>query len=699
MSLRKISAEAFARRLRETSRDPDKRFAFFLGAGCSISSGIPAAGALVKDEWLPRLQRFESPDREHNEWVKERFPDYDGASPGSSYGAVMGELFLNAEERQREIERLCDGRFPGFGYASLASLMALDGGAFNVVLTTNFDDLIADALYLFTRARPLVIHHESLVGFIRSTRTRPLVVKLHGDNRLAPRNTVEETGMLKEEVQRQVASLLHDRGLIFMGYSGNDQGIADTMAALHDTALPLGVYWVSGEEPRGVIRQWLDRKHAVWVERADFDEFMLLLRDAFGLPHPEQRRFDEVFERYKSTYESLSKRIESLASTDPGASALKEAVRRTDRTFPSWYAVELEASRLAKDFPDVADDVYRRGLAQFPDSAPLLGNYANFLWTTRRDNEGAENFYNLALEVDPNEGINLNNYAFFLERVKNDFERAEDFYTNAIKANPSHPRILGNYAAFLQRAHKDFDRAEELFMLAISLDPNDASILGAYAVFLTKARNDFDHAEELFTRAIDADPNHANNLTNYAYFIRIARKDPERAEEFYQRALRVHPDHAPTLGNYAAFLHQTLADLERADDLYKRALEADPAHLNNLCNYAGFLLATGRLEEGLTYLQHAFERLRAEKNPGIEIELLLYRLLHVPQANLRETLRPLKQRLLENARSPGWDFSLNLARARESGIANIQHLESLAAVISGSADVSVLDAWDEWAAA
>ena len=94
---------------------------------------------------------------------------------------------------KREIERLCDGRFPAFGYAVLASLMAMDGGRFNIVLTTNFDDLVADALYLFTAARPLVIHHESLANFIRPTRTRPLVVKLHGDHRLSPQNTFEET--------------------------------------------------------------------------------------------------------------------------------------------------------------------------------------------------------------------------------------------------------------------------------------------------------------------------------------------------------------------------------------------------------------------------------------------------------------------------------------------------------------------------
>ena len=47
-NLRKMNAGEFARRLQIDSLMPDKRFAFFIGAGCSISSGIPGAGLLVK---------------------------------------------------------------------------------------------------------------------------------------------------------------------------------------------------------------------------------------------------------------------------------------------------------------------------------------------------------------------------------------------------------------------------------------------------------------------------------------------------------------------------------------------------------------------------------------------------------------------------------------------------------------------------
>ena len=461
-ALRKIAADEFARRLHETTKQSDKRFALFLGAGCSVSSGVPDAASLVRDHWLPRLRDFRSPHRKDlDAWAKEVFPNYDPQSAAASYGDIMNELFLQAEERQREIESLCDGRFPGFGYACLSALAALEGGRFNVVVTTNFDDLVADALYLFTQARPLVIQHESLASFIRPTRTRPLVVKLHGDHRLSPQNTREETQSLKDEIEKQVRTLLHDRGLIFMGYGGNDVGIRTMLEALPAEALPLGIFWVSRSEPQGAIRPWLESRNAVWVQSADFDELMLLVRNAFDLSPPDRRRFDEVFEKYKATYETLSSRIVSRPETTPEDPALKEAVKRTDESFTDWWAVQLAASRLEKSAPDQAESVYANGLEQFPNSAPLLGNYAVFLQSIRKDHDKAEEYYQRAVQADPNHANHLGNYAVFLQTTRKDYDKAEEYYQRALQADPNDANHLGNYASFLKNIRKDSEKAKE----------------------------------------------------------------------------------------------------------------------------------------------------------------------------------------------------------------------------------------------
>jgi len=448
--LRRVTMEEFARRLKVTTEEIDKRFAFFLGAGASVSSGIPEASDLVKLDWLPRLRDVSSPQRKDLDiWAKEEFPDYNPQNPSIIYGALMEKLFLYPEERQREIERQCDGKFPSFGYAVLASLMVLEGGRFNVALTTNFDDLIADALYLFPQSRPLVIHHESLASYIRPTRTRPLVVKLHGDYRLSPQNTVLETETLKESIEKQVRTLLHDRGLIFIGYGGNDKGIEKMLEALSNEALPLGVFWVSPKQPGDVIRPWLELRDAVWVEKGDFDELMLLVRDVFNLPHPDRRRFEEIFTKYNETYDILSRRIISLSDATPNVPVLKEAVKRTDESFPDEWAVITMARRQEKTDPEQAQTIYLKGLKQFPRSFSLLSQYAIFLIHIRKDSDKAEEYFQRALAAEPNHPVTLGNYANFLWTIRKDYDKAEEHYRRALAADPKRTFFLGNYAGFL----------------------------------------------------------------------------------------------------------------------------------------------------------------------------------------------------------------------------------------------------------
>jgi len=317
------------------------------------------------------------------------------------------------------------------------------------VVTTNFDDLIPDALYLFTESRPLVIHHESLAGYIRSTRTRPLVVKLHGDHRLSPHSTAEETARLAVAIENQVRSLLHDRGLIFIGYGGRDEGILRMLDALPTNALPLGVYWVSAKEPRTTIAGWLEKREAVWVEKQDFDELMLLVKDACALPHPDEKRLEKVFRGYMETYASLSGRIASLPDTAPEAPALKAAARRIDESITDWWSVELAARRVKESDPAEAERIYEEGLERFPSSSGLLGWYAIFLKNVRKDYDRAEELYKRAIDADPHDAADLGNYAVFLDKARKDYERAEEMYRRAIDAEPQRANTLGNYAGFL----------------------------------------------------------------------------------------------------------------------------------------------------------------------------------------------------------------------------------------------------------
>ncbi len=473
--MREISAHECVRRLSAAVECGDSKFAFFLGAGCSVSSGIPGAGSLVK-KWLPKLKRIKTGNESGaEEWAEGYYEDYDGSNPTAIYGKVIEDLFITAAERQTEIESICAGKDPAFGYAVVAKFMSHEEycRSCNVILTTNFDDLVADALYLYTNKKPLVIAHESLIGFVKITRTGPLVMKLHGDARLAPKNLEVETERLDEAVKKVLKTLLTETGLIFLGYGGADKSIAELLRELSPGSLPWGIYWVNKQIPEGDVGDWLEERDAIWVKHQDFDEFMLLLWGEFGLEHPEEKRFADLFGNYRSSFEKLQVKVASSPGSED-KEALEVAIDKVIKQAKDWWAVELEARKYQESDSDRADEIYRAGIGKFPDSHELMGNYALFLDSIRKDYDGAEEYYKRAVVAEPNDADYPGNYAFFLENIRKDYDGAEEYYKRAIEAEPNHANNLGNYAGFLLGTGKS---AEGLDFLARALELTEEPLL------------------------------------------------------------------------------------------------------------------------------------------------------------------------------------------------------------------------------
>lgn len=205
-------------------------------------------------------------------------------------------------------------------------------------------------------------------------------------------------------------------------------------------------------------------------------------------------------------------------------------------------------------------------------------------------------------------------------------------------------------------------------------------------------------ADELYQSSMEADPENANTLGDYVNFLLYDRKDFDKTEELYKRALEADPNHANNLGNYARFLSNIRKNFDEAEELYKRALEADPKHPYVLGNYAGMLLATGRQLDGLSMLDRAID---VPNSPLPQrAECWFYALAHRAPERRDEALAQLKRLIVsEGARSPGWDLSGNVERARSDGHPDAAWLALLADVIGEKAEPSVLDAWPAWVAA
>jgi len=446
-----------------------------------------------------------------------------------------------------------------------------------------------------------------------------------------------------------------------MGYGGNDEGIATMLEALPVEALPLGAFWTGRREPQRRLRAWLEKRDAVWIEMGSFDELMLLIRDVFDLPHPEPRRFEEVFEKYKATYEERSGCIAALPDAAPDALALKEAVKRADKSFRNWNAVAVAASRLEKTDPDLSERIYQDGLIQFPGSAPLLGRYARFLWRIRKEYDRAEAHYQRALAADPNHAASLGGYGVFLDEVRKDYDGSETHRRRALTANPNDPTLLVGYALFLRRIRRDYDGAEAQYRRALVVDPKDVYVLSSYARFLRDVRKDYEGADTHYQRALEADPNDAFNIGSYARFLWVVRKDYDAAEAHFRRALAAAPN---DLGTNSA--------------------------------YAGFRLARGDVDNGLALLDKVLHN--SDNVAALAVESWFYAFAHGPAELRGQALRNLKNAIIDGARSPGPDLSENVERARADGHPDAAWLEGLTAVISDGADIDTLDAWPRWGA-
>lgn len=523
-ALEPMQIDEFIRRLKlNLDSNPDARYCFFLGAGASVSSGILTAGQLVRDHWLKKLKHIKTGNTDNlNSWAEN---NYKGIldEPASFYGKIISELFISPKERQQEIKSITQGIDPSFGYAVLAQLMTHSKYAsrLNVVLTTNFDDLVADALYLYKREKPLVIVHESLSSFMRPSNTRPLVVKLHGDAQLEPKNTAKETEHLKDNVKNALAPILRDSGIIFIGYSGNDNSIVTLLQELPEDSLASGIYWVNSSPPsNNMMYNWLIKRQGIWVKHRDFDTFFLECKSVFQLSKPNLAHSETLENSYDDKLEPL--RI-TIKQDDKLQSSLENALIELE-----WWKIYEEASQHHISNPQKADKIYQDGIQKLPNKFQLIGSYAFFLHHYIKDFPKAKKFYLHTLKLAPNDIRTNSNYALLLDQTKI-YDEANKYYKKTLRLSPNYVKAITNYAYFLTYSQEDFDLAETLYQKALDLEANFATISN-YAYFLSSFRGNYEGADKLYRHALELAPNNIDITCNYIKLLFIMEQNNQALE-------------------------------------------------------------------------------------------------------------------------------------------------------------------------
>lgn len=181
-----------------------QQYCFILGAGASRASGIRTGEEKMR-EWYDYLQKkgtdyIEDCEKELQLKREDYAPIFEEGHnlKNDDYFTLFDLRFAGKPNvAYAYLEKEMEGKYPSYGYYPLAMLLAHTRN--RLIITTNFDTLIEDALYTYTFRHPLVVGHESLASYISNDTQHPVIAKIHRDLLFRPLNRKEDMGKLKEE--------------------------------------------------------------------------------------------------------------------------------------------------------------------------------------------------------------------------------------------------------------------------------------------------------------------------------------------------------------------------------------------------------------------------------------------------------------------------------------------------------------------
>ena len=652
------------------NRNEGQRFAFLLGAGASVTSGIKGAADLAA-KWLTELEEIDP--QAHQLITSDE--EFDADNVAASYTNIYRARFTHfPKDGYNEIENIVSANHvqPSFGYTVLAQVLAKT--RHNIVLTTNFDRLTETALLYYQNIHARVIAHEEMLRVIVIHDQKPSIIKVHRDVHFSPMSDAQEVEELDPKWKPIVRSLLEKYHLICLGYGGNDNGLMKIIEEEITTSQNTNIYWCYQGNRDSNLEAFAKAHPKVLktVKVKGFDEFMLHLNSELEFKLLD-KKIEEIAERRKQNYQEQLKELTETTKDSDDEDALKKLAANT------WWEVELLTQKASS--PEEKNRIFEKGLNDFPNSHELHGSYAVFLTTTLRDYDKADKHFQIALKADHEHSTINGYYALFLSEYRQEFDRAEEYFQIALKADEGHANNNKNYANFLANIRKDYERAEKHHQVALKSDSESVGAKENYAIFLTRIRKNYDKAEELFRIALKDHPKSVRTNARYANFLTSIRKDYDKAEEYYKIALATDSQDGATNGNYAVFLNNIRNDYEKAEKHYQISLNTDPESPIKNGNYAGFLLEQSKKKAAIPHLEKAEKS--NEAKPDLLLELAFYRLALFPELE-EESRKKISALLDKGVRSKGWDFSRIIIQAEKEGCTFIGELKNLAYKISAN---------------
>ncbi|WP_426736978.1 SIR2 family protein [Plantibacter sp. 2H11-2] len=288
-------------------------YSVLLGSGVSTGAGMPTGWGVVRD-LVRQVAVAEAPDDAESHQLAEKDPEAWWAVHGQGdlgYASLLEQLAPTAAARQGLLssyfEPSDDDRAQGIKTPSKAHL-ALAGlvkrGLVRVIITTNFDRLMEQALESVGVSPQVISRPEAVNGMAPLAHAPATIIKLHGDYKdLGTRNTPTELETYPKEWNVLLQQVFSDYGLLISGWSADwDTAL---VSALESGARRYPLYWDLRSSRGTTATRVLRNRSGNVIEAAGADE---------------------VFTELAASVEALQKLSEPPLTTAMAVARLKRAL-------------------------------------------------------------------------------------------------------------------------------------------------------------------------------------------------------------------------------------------------------------------------------------------------------------------------------------------------------------------------------------
>ena len=318
---RTLSLNVFLNTLEEGCKN-ERRYCFILGAGASKTSGIPTGGR----NWAGGTGRVqEQCSKEEIKELKKRLGVRSTKPSSRAYFDLYAMHFFGP---MGTAPLFWSGRWsapwPAWALSPWPPCCQLRN---NLVITTNFDSLVEDALFIYTDKRPIVISHELLAQYINFNTSRPIIAKLHRGLFFDPLNRAEQVNGLSKQWKDILREAFKRYTPVVIGYAGGDHSLMDF---LKETECLSGLYWCyRHDEPPEEIQKVVERHSGYFIPIEGFDEMMYLMGQRFGYTDPCEHIESAAEQRVRDYQEQVRHFRRSCNAGDP--SETQSAILRHGR--------------------------------------------------------------------------------------------------------------------------------------------------------------------------------------------------------------------------------------------------------------------------------------------------------------------------------------------------------------------------------